>query len=193
MNFPKFNYFFSKEINRRVDLLNKINNKKFNKYFYLLVEAVLQTLLEKKKIFWCGNGGSAADCHHFSTELIGRFKRDRQSLPSINLCADTAVVTCISNDFKFENIFSRQLTALGNKNDLLIALSTSGKSKNVLNAINSAKKIKMKTAIFTGNSHKKLSNIIDYPIIINSKKTEIIQEHTYMLCHILCKIVDDAF
>ena len=98
-------------------------------------EVLANALLRGNTIFWCGNGGSASDSNHLSTELVGRFKKNRKSLNSISLSSDACLITCIANDFGYENIFSRQLEGLGKKGDILVAISTSGNSRNILNVL----------------------------------------------------------
>ena len=100
-------------------------------------------MLKKRTIFWCGNGGSASDSMHLSAELIGRFKKSRRPLKSISLAGNPASITCISNDFGYSNVFARQIEGLGENGDVLVVISTSGQSKNILRAINQAKKKKI--------------------------------------------------
>lgn len=141
-------------------------------------------------IFWCGNGGSAADSQHFAAELIGRFKKNRIPLKSIALTTDTSILTCISNDMHFDDIFSRQIQALGNKGDLLVAISTSGKSKNVLNAIKMATQKGLKIIFLTGFKTQ-LKGISNCEIIsIESNDTARIQEMHNLICHIMCEIIE---
>ena len=106
-------------------------------------QIISKALSNGNTIFWCGNGGSASDSNHLSTEFVGRFDKDRKSLCSISLSSDTTLITCIANDFGFENIYSRQLEGLGKEGDVLIAISTSGRSKNIINSLLEAKKKKL--------------------------------------------------
>ena len=126
-------------INEHFNTLKLLNNDIKNKI--LLSSKIISKSLKKGgTVLWCGNGGSASDSLHLSTELIGRFKKDRKPLSSISLSSNSAALTCISNDYGFENLFSRQIEALGKSKDVLIVISTSGNSKNILKAIEQAKK-----------------------------------------------------
>jgi D-sedoheptulose 7-phosphate isomerase len=146
----------------------------------LEVEEILWNSLESGgKIIWCGNGGSASDSQHLAAELVGRFAKNRRALASISLSTDTSILTSLSNDFGFETIFSRQIEALGNPDDVLIGISTSGKSLNVINAVTSAKEKGIKTIALTGEGETPLSKVADISIFAPSSITSHIQE-----CHI---------
>ena len=123
------------------------NFKKLNEMQDIVLKAceIIKTAFDNgNKIILCGNGGSACDCNHIAAEFISRFQKERKSLPAISLCTNNSIITAIANDYNFENIFSRQIEGIGNKNDILIAISTSGKSKNVIKAIRTAKKTEFK-------------------------------------------------
>ena len=141
-------------------------------------------------IFWCGNGGSAADSMHLSAELIGRFKKNRIPLKSISLSSNPSTITCISNDFGYESLFSRQIQALGKKDDVLIVISTSGNSKNIIKAINQAKINKLKVVSFLGNKGGKCKGKGYLDLIVNSNSTARIQESHIMIGHIICDIIE---
>ncbi len=158
-----------------------------------LISILLEVLKNKNKVFFCGNGGSSADCHHFAGEFLGRYKKNRQSLPAINLSCDAATITCISNDYGFDNIFDRQLEALGNKGDALIAFTTSGKSKNVINALKTARTKKIKTISFCGDFTDNLITYSDLLISFETNETARIQEAYYFILHCVCEIIDDHF
>ena len=144
------------------------------------VEAILWGSLESGgKIIWCGNGGSASDSQHLAAELVGRFAKNRRALASISLSTDTSILTSLSNDFGFETIFSRQIEALGNSEDVLVGISTSGKSPNVIKAFASAKEKGIKTIALTGQRESALSQVADITIFAPSITTSHIQE-----CHI---------
>jgi D-sedoheptulose 7-phosphate isomerase len=144
------------------------------------VEAILWNSLESGgKVIWCGNGGSASDSQHLAAELVGRFAKNRRALASISLTTDTSILTSLSNDFGFETIFSRQIEAIGNSDDVLIGISTSGKSLNVINAFTSAKEKGIKTIALTGQGETPLSKVADISIFAPSSITSHIQE-----CHI---------
>ena len=141
-------------------------------------------------IFWCGNGGSAADSMHLSAELIGRFKRNRIPLKSISLSSNPSTITCISNDFGYESLFSRQIQALGKKDDVLIVISTSGNSKNIIKAINQAKINKLKVISLLGNKGGRCKGKGYLDLIVNSHSTARIQESHIMIGHIICELVE---
>ena len=141
-------------------------------------------------IFWCGNGGSASDSQHLAGELVGRFVDERKPLKSIALTADTAVITCIVNDYGYEHIFSRQIEALGSKGDVLVGITTSGNSKNVLNAFEVAKKKCVTTIGLLGKGGGRAKNYVEESIIVPSKSTARIQEMHILIGHILCDLIE---
>ena len=154
---------------------------------------VVTTVLKNDgKILFCGNGGSAADSQHLATELVVRLtgETDRPALPGIALTTDSSLLTACSNDFGFEKIFSRQIEALGRKGDILFAISTSGNSPNIINGINSAKKIGMVTIGLTGNDGGKLSSLADYSLVVPSNDTQRIQEAHIAIGHIIIQLVE---
>ena len=143
------------------------------------------------KIYWCGNGGSAADAQHLATELMGGMSdHDRMPIPSIALTTDSSFITAWSNDNDFDSVFSRQIQGLGKEGDVLIGISTSGNSKNIINAIKQAKYKKLKTITFTGSNGGKLDGIADITIKIPSENTQRIQESHIMVGQILCSIIE---
>jgi D-sedoheptulose 7-phosphate isomerase len=142
-------------------------------------------------VFAFGNGGSAAEAQHFTTELVGRFKNNRKSLPAISLCADTSALTAIANDFGFESIFSRQVESLANTSDIVVGFSTSGRSPNVLAGLAEAKKRGSKTVLFTGNNQHEISPLADLVMQIGGTETAIVQECHLMIIHILCELIED--
>ncbi|WP_457622581.1 D-sedoheptulose 7-phosphate isomerase [Persephonella sp.] len=142
------------------------------------------------KVLICGNGGSSADAQHFAAEIVGRFELERKGFPAIALTTDTSILTAVGNDYGFENIFSRQVEALGEKGDILIGISTSGNSENVVRAVLKAKEIGMFTAGFLGKDGGKLKDLVDFPFIVKHNTTARIQEVHLTLEHTLCKIID---
>lgn len=166
-------------------LKNEIEN--INKASLILIEA----LKSENKILFCGNGGSASDCNHLACEFISKFKKERKSLPAISLCANNSTITAIANDFSFDYIFKRQIEGLGKKNDVLFAISTSGKSKNIIEAIKQAKKQEMKVIFLTGKNKSNFN--VDIEINAPSNKTEQIQEMHIAIGHIICKITEENF
>jgi D-sedoheptulose 7-phosphate isomerase len=143
-------------------------------------------------IFWCGNGGSAAESSHLAVELIGRFKNNRRSLPSLSLNADTSAITCIANDFGYDEIFARQLEGLGKKSDVLIVLSSSGKSENILRALRKAKKMGITSIALLGKGGGEAVALSDFAIVIESDETARIQEMHLLLGHTLCEFAEIA-
>ena len=157
---------------------------------YQISNTITETLNNKGTIFFCGNGGSAGDSQHIAAEFTGRFLKERRSLPAISLTTNTSVITAIGNDYSYDDIFSRQVSGLMKNNDCLIGISTSGKSKNVINACVEAKKIGAKTISFTGNFDSELSQITDISFKATSKHTPRIQENHIMALHAICDIVE---
>ncbi|WP_369792211.1 MULTISPECIES: D-sedoheptulose 7-phosphate isomerase [unclassified Lebetimonas] len=156
-------------------------------------ELCLASLKDGGKILLCGNGGSAADSQHIAAELSGRFKKERKALAGIALTTDTSALTAIGNDYGFEQIFSRQVEALANEDDILIAISTSGNSKNVINAIDYARKTGCKVITLTGKDGGKMKDLGDVNIVIPSYDTPRIQEMHIMVGHMICAMIDEEF
>ena len=140
-----------------------------------------------------GNGGSASDAQHLVGELVGRFKIERKGLAAIALTTDSSVVTAIANDYGFERVFERQIQANANKGDVIVAISTSGNSPNVINAIIEAKKIGCKVIGLIGKKGGQMAKLCDVPIIIPSDNTPRIQEAHIAIIHILCELLDKSF
>ncbi len=149
-----------------------------------------ETIKSGNTIFWCGNGGSASESSHLAVELIGRFKNNRRPLPSISLSADTVALTCIANDFGFAEIFSRQLEALGRRGDLLVILSTSGNSENILQVLRTAKEKKIDSIALLGKGGGEAAKIADKAIIIDSFETARIQELHLLIGHTFCEFAE---
>ncbi len=155
-------------------------------------KVLLKSIQNGGKILWCGNGGSAADAQHLSTELMGGMgNHERKPIPSISLTTDTSFITAWSNDTDFESIFSRQVQGLGKKNDVLIGISTSGNSDNVIAAIKQAQYKDIYTIGFTGNKGSKMDGLADMTIAVPSKDTQRIQEGHIMIGQILCGIIEN--
>jgi len=153
----------------------------------------IETLESQGKIILFGNGGSAADAQHIAAELVGRYKADRRGLPAIALTTDTSALTAIANDFGYENIFSRQLEALLNKNDLVIGMSTSGNSKNVINALDYANKLGVKTIGLSGGDGGEMKKVCSHNLVVPSIDTPRIQEMHIFIGHTICHLVDIHF
>ena len=154
---------------------------------------IIAALNKKNKIIFCGNGGSAADSQHLSAELMGRYKIDREPLASISLTVDTSAITAIGNDYGFSNVFSRQLKGVGNKGDVLYATSTSGKSENVIKAVERAKKMGISVIFVTGKNKTEISKLADVSIHAPSDQTNFIQEMHIAIGQLICGIVENNF
>ena len=151
----------------------------------------VETLKNGNKILLCGNGGSAADAQHIAAELVGRYKSDRRGLPAIALTTDTSALTSIGNDYGYDRVFDRQVEALANKGDLIIGISTSGNSQNVVNALKQGKKTGCKTLGFSGAGGGAMDELCDINLIVPSNNTPRIQETHILFGHIICQIIDD--
>jgi D-sedoheptulose 7-phosphate isomerase len=149
-----------------------------------------QTLRIGGKILFCGNGGSAADSQHLAAELTGRFIHDRRPLAAMALSTDTSALTCISNDYAFEEVFARQVIGLGRKEDLLIGISTSGNSDNIIRAVEEAKRLGMNTVCLLGRDGGKLSALCNHSIVVPSQVTARIQECHILIGHTLCGLIE---
>ncbi len=153
----------------------------------------IDSLKRGGRVLICGNGGSAADAQHIAAELSGRFKKERDALAGIALSVDSSALTAIGNDYGFDKVFSRQVEAFGRDKDTLIAISTSGNSKNVIEAIKSAKKIGLYVITLSGKDGGKIKDLGDVNIIVPSFNTPRIQEMHTMIGHMICAIIDEAF
>lgn len=148
-------------------------------------------LRAKHKVMLCGNGGSAADSQHLAAELIGRFKRDRDPIPALALTADTSALTAIANDYGFAEVFSRQLRGLGLPGDVLIAISTSGRSPNIISALRAAREMAIRTIGLTGIDGGEMSDICDICIRAPAQRTDAIQQLHITIGHIVCSLVEE--
>lgn len=153
----------------------------------------ISTLKNKGKIIFMGNGGSAADAQHLVAELVGRFKKDRIPLAAIALSVNTSVLTAVGNDFGFENVFVRQIESLAKVTDLVIGISTSGRSKNIIKAMEKAKQLGIKTIGFLGKEGGELAKIVDLSLTVPIFDTPRIQEMHLLVGHIICEIVEKYF
>jgi D-sedoheptulose 7-phosphate isomerase len=156
-------------------------------------EALAAALAAGHKVLACGNGGSAADCQHFAAELVGRFERERPGLPAIALTVDTSALTAIGNDYSFDVVFSRQLGALGAKGDVLVALSTSGNSRNVIEAMKAARAKGMSVIALTGHDGGAMGKLLgagDHHLNVAHTRTARIQEVHILALHALCDLTD---
>ncbi len=158
-----------------------------------LAEKSAKTLKNGGKILIMGNGGSAADSQHFAAEIIVRYKKNRRALPAIALTTDSSVLTACGNDFSFDLIFARQIEALASPEDMVIGISTSGRSKNIIRGIESAKNIQCVTAGLLGCGGGDIGRKVDFPVIVPSDKTPYIQECHILIIHAVCEIIDGEF
>tara|TARA_B000000437_G_C11571885_1_gene275643 strand:- start:28 stop:621 length:594 start_codon:yes stop_codon:yes gene_type:complete len=152
----------------------------------------INSLNDGGKLIFCGNGGSASDSQHLAAELIGRFQKDRDPIPAISLSTDTSVITAISNDYGFEFLFSKQIEALGNKEDVLFVITTSGKSKNIINALKKAKEMNLKTVSFSGINTEFIKNSSDYIISIPSEVPGAIQQAHITIGQVICMNIENS-
>ncbi|MDC1210242.1 SIS domain-containing protein [Pseudomonadota bacterium] len=180
--------YYNDILNEHLSIFNKLSD--FEDKVYALSDVIYNTFKKNGKLIICGNGGSAADSQHIAAEFVGRFEIERGPLPAIALTTDTSILTCVGNDYNFDQIFSRQIQAIGNSNDCLIAISTSGNSQNIINAIESSNKIGMTTIGILGNDGGETLNLCNYNITVQSTKTARIQEVHIFILHAICGIID---
>lgn len=181
--------FFEKQINEHQLVVERSKNMLMDS-FLNTVKICIESLKENKKLLFFGNGGSASDAQHLSTELSVRFSDDRQAIPAISLVTDTSTLSAIGNDFGFEFLFSRQIEAIGNAGDVAIGITTSGKSKNVIYGLKKAKENGLKCLALTGKFKKDLEKICDQVISIPAKNTSRIQEMHIMIGQMLCNAIE---
>jgi D-sedoheptulose 7-phosphate isomerase len=155
-----------------------------------LAGALSTTFRQGGKLLTCGNGGSAAEAQHLAEELIGRFRQNRRPLPALALTADGTALTCIANDFGYADVFARQIEALARPGDLVLALSTSGNSENLLRALTSARKRGATTAALVGGQGGLLPSLCDYVVLVPSTRSDMIQEVQLTLVHLLCALTE---
>jgi D-sedoheptulose 7-phosphate isomerase len=177
-------------INQHLAIISQLDSQQ--EAFERAAIRMTECLLQGHKILWCGNGGSAADAQHLAAELVGRFRSDRRALPSIALNADTSVLTAIANDCGFGEVFERQLEALCAPGDVLVGLSTSGKSRNVCAALQRAQKLGAFTVAMTGEGGRRMAALADVGLYVASTDTARIQEGHILIGHILCEWLELA-
>ena len=158
----------------------------------LVAGLMVTAFREGRKVLLFGNGGSATDAAHIAAEFVGRYKRERKPLPAIALATDIAAITCIANDYGFDELFARQVLAHGRKGDIAIAISTSGNSPNVLKGVAAARECGMITVAWTGGTGGKLAGLVDHPFVVPSTVTARIQESHITLGHVLCELVEET-
>jgi D-sedoheptulose 7-phosphate isomerase len=180
------------ELNSHLDTIKATINRS-EPILLQICEKAIQTLKNGNKILLCGNGGSAADAQHIAAELTGRYKSNRKGLASIALTTDTSALSAISNDFGYDMVFSRQVEALANKGDMLIGISTSGNSQNIINALKLANQLDCTTIGLSGNDGGDMNKICDINLVVASNNTPRIQEMHILFGHIICQAIDNAF
>jgi D-sedoheptulose 7-phosphate isomerase len=153
-------------------------------------QMICEALSSGRKVLLCGNGGSAADAQHIAAELVGCYEKQRRSWPAIALTTDTSALTAVSNDLGYEQVFARQLAGLAQAGDVLIAISTSGKSKNVLRAAERARELGCKTIALTGATAEPLGSLCDMALVVPSSRTSRVQEAHITIGHLWCEMVD---
>ena len=179
---------FKESVDVKMNFINKNEENLKN-----CIEIIKNCLIDGNKILICGNGGSAADAQHFAAEIVGRFKLERKGFPAVALTTDTSILTAIGNDYGFDKIFERQVEALGKEGDVLIGISTSGSSENVINAVNKAKEMGIHTVGLLGKDGGKLKNIVDFALTVDSNNTARIQECHLTIYHVICEEVEKEF
>ena len=193
MKLLRSNYIMLKNIRKSLlesaDLKKQVAEK-FGEIIEQAINLILISLKNGSKVLLMGNGGSAADAQHIAGELIGRFKLERNSIPAIALTTDTSILTSIGNDYGFDRVFERQIESLGCEGDIVIAISTSGNSKNVIEALKKSKKNKMKSIGLLGSDGGQIKQLVDLPIVVPSSNTPRIQETHITIGHIICEEIE---
>ncbi len=177
------------------DIENNFKNLDDEYYLELIQKAALlivKSIKKKNKIIFCGNGGSASDGEHLCAELAGRYLKNRKAYPAIALTGNSSLITALGNDYGFENIFYRQIESIGKRGDILFAITTSGKSKNIIKILQLAKKKGIKVILLTSIKAKNLENKVDLIIPVPSKRVDRIQEMHIGIGHIICETVENC-
>lgn len=172
---------------------NLLEELKISGFFEQVCEAgqkLADVILNGNKILLAGNGGSAADAQHFAGEMVGRFLKERNSIPAISMCVDPSVMTCIGNDYGYDQVFARQIQGLGNQGDALIGISTSGNSENIINAMMEARKKDMLVIGILGKSGGKIKELCNIALVVPSVSTPRIQEVHEFIVHVLCEVIE---
>lgn len=180
---------FLKNIAEHIDLIERLNN--IQDRVYKAAEIMAETLRSGGRIFLCGNGGSAADAQHMAAELSGRYLRERKALDAVALNTNISAITAIGNDYSFDDVFARQVEAHGRNGDILLAISTSGNSINILQAVKKAKEIGLTTIGLTGESGGKIGEITDLLLDVPSSSTPRVQEIQLLIEHSICEIIEN--
>jgi len=179
------------EFNAHIAVANSLHN--LNDLVYNSAQLCIDSLKNGGKILLFGNGGSASDAQHIAAELVGRYKNNRKSLSAIALTTDTSILTSVSNDFGYTHVFDRQIEALANEKDVVIGISTSGKSQNVINALKLSTVLKCKTIGLSGKNDNEMKKICDINIAVDSMDTARIQEMHILIGHTICHLIDQEW
>jgi len=155
-----------------------------------LAEDISEAFRNDRKLMICGNGGSAADAQHFAAEFVNRFQMERHPLPALALTTDSSIITSVANDYRYEEVFSKQIQALGVEGDILLAISTSGKSGNILSAIRTAREKGLYTVGLTGGDGGHMVKLVDLALVVESDRTPRVQEAHVLAGHLICELVD---
>lgn len=183
-NYPDRESVFGKAIADHQDVIQSVIHQ--IPVLESIAKAMTATLHSGGQILWCGNGGSAGDSQHLAAEIVGRFRRERRGLPSIALTTDTSILTAVANDYGYEAVFARQVQALGRPGDLLVGISTSGNSPNVVCAIEQARTNGLTTVAFTGLGGGRMATLADHLFAVDAKETARVQEMHILAGHMLC-------
>jgi D-sedoheptulose 7-phosphate isomerase len=185
---PNAQTVFFKAITDHLDVVKAITVQQ--ELLEKIALSMVEALGRGNKILWCGNGGSAGDSQHLAAEIVGRFRRERRGLPSIALTTDTSILTAVANDYGYDAVFSRQVEALGEPGDILVGISTSGNSHNVVNALLAAKEQGVTTIAFTGEGGGRMAGLADYLFAVPSRDTARVQEAHILAGHMLCDWIE---
>lgn len=180
---------FKKEITKRLETIRKLSD--LDEKIGFLCNSIIEGLRNGNKILTAGNGGSASESLHFSSELMWSFKRKNKGIPVISLCADNSLITAVSNDWDFKKIFSLQIEILGRNGDIFIAFTTSGMSENIIEALKTSKKKNIKTFLLSGRDGGRAKNYADFSLLVPSSETPVIQECHLFIIHEICRRIEN--
>lgn len=180
-------------IEEKLEVLQTLQKTDYFDVLDIVYQVIADCFYKGKKVILAGNGGSASDAQHFAGELMGRFEKNRMALPAVALTSDSSVMTCIGNDYGFEQSFARQIEGLGHAGDVFFAISTSGNSGNIIKAVECAKKKGMKTVLLSGRTGGVLAGMCDYKLLVPSEHVSRIQEIHIFTIHTLCELIDEDF
>jgi D-sedoheptulose 7-phosphate isomerase len=187
-NHPDRETVFNKAIAEHLGVIEGLREQ--SEVLERIARVMTEALHRGGQILWCGNGGSAGDSQHLAAEIVGRFRRERRGLPSIALTTDTSILTAVANDYGYEAVFSRQIEALGRPGDVLVGISTSGNSHNVIAAIETANSQGVTTVAFTGAGGGRMGSLADHLFAVDSRDTARVQEAHILAGHMLCDWIE---